>query len=210
MVSRRNKAQGDRQSRRWKERAAVFVMALFPLLVAGGFMAPGIVRVLALAEQGDEFGAPRLRERLTPYDKRPLLLPRDFKPGFIPALPGPDFLYVGSNYRTDLAAEHLSRLMAYTRSHADVIILDDSGMYVYEVVFKDVLLPDEIDSEQYVRDDRVTPLCGTLWMGNCVRFDDFVGSVIEVELVPEPGTAGLFGLGLGLLALVGRRTIRQG
>lgn len=209
MVSRRSKAPGDRRSRRWKEHLAIFVMALFPMLIAGGFMAPGIVRVLALAEQGDASDSPKLRERLTPYDKRPLLLPRDFKPGFIPALPDPDLLYVGSNYRTDLAAEHLSRLMAYTRSHADVIILDDSGMYVYEVVFKDVLLPDEIDSEQYVRDDRVTPLCGTLWMGNCVRFDDFVGSVIEVEPVPEPGTAGLFGLGLGLLALVGRRTIRQ-
>ena len=100
--------------------------------------------------------------------------------------------------------------MAYTRSHADVIILDDAGKYVYEVVFKDVLLPDELAPERYVRDDMITPLCWTLWAANCVRFDDFVGSVIDVEPVPEPGTAGLVGLGLGLLALVGRRSIRQG
>lgn len=185
-------------------------MALFPLLVAGGFMAPGIVRVLALAEQGDESDFPKLRERLTPYDKRPLLLPRDFRPGFIPALPNPDLLYVGSNYRSDLAAEHLSRLMAYARSHTDAIILDDAGKYVYEVVFKDALLPDEMGSEQFARDEMVTPLCGTLWAGNCVRFDDFVGAVVDVEPVPEPGTAGLVGLGLGLLALAGRRSIQQG
>ncbi len=210
MVSRRSKAPGDRRSRRWKERIAIFVMALFPMLIAGGFMAPGIVRVLALAEQGDASDSPKLRERLTPYDKRPLLLPRDFKPGFIPALPDPDLLYVGSSYRTDLAADHLSRLMAYTSSHTDAIILDDVGKYVYDVVFKDALLPDEIGPEQIVRDDMVTPLCGTLWAGNCVRFDDFVGAAVEVEPVPEPGTAGLVGLGLGLLALAGRRGIHQG
>lgn len=206
MLSRRKKAQGERRNRRWKERIAVLVMALFPLLVAGGFMAPGFVRILALAQSGDDGDAPELRERLTPYDKRPLLLPRDFKPGFIPALPDPDLLYVGSGYRTDLAEDRLSRLMTYSNSHADVIILDDEGGYVYEIAFRDALLYDPFATDTpYVPEDMVTPLCGTLWMGNCVRFDDFVGTVIEVEPVPEPATATLVGLGLAGLALAGRR-----
>ena len=73
-------------------------MALFPLLVAGGFLAPGVIQVLALAQELTESERDRLVDRTGPYARRPLLVPRDFSAGFIPELLDLDQLFLGHSH----------------------------------------------------------------------------------------------------------------
>jgi hypothetical protein len=183
-------------------------MALFPLLVAGGFLAPGVIQVLALAQELTESERAPLVDRTSPYARRPLLVPRDFSAGFTPELLDLDQLFLGSEYRVGVSADRLARVASFPRSHGDAIVLDDVGEFVKDTTFKDILM-----DQPFPRllagdpDADLLPLCGTLHAGNCVRDDDLTGGggggdVEEGQLIPEPGTGVLVALGLTAL---GRR-----
>jgi len=200
----------EQRSRRWRERLAVLFMALFPLLVAGGFMAPGVVQVLAIAQELSEAERAPIADRAGPFGRRPLLVPRDFSAGFIPELLDLDQLFLGSEYRVQVSADRLARVTSFPRSHGDAIAFDDVGHFVEDIAFKDILM-DEPDTMLLAGGPDAAPgLCGTLHAGNCVRDDDLVGGGGEVEEgqpIPEPGAGVL--LALGLIALGTRRRVSR-
>ena len=180
-------------------------MALFPLLVAGGFMAPGVIQVLARAQELTESERAPIVDRTSPYAHRPLLVPRDFSAGFTPELLDLDQLFLGSAYRVQVSADRFARVTSFPRSHGDAIVIDDVGEFVEDITFKDVLM-DEPSPTLLAGDpdDNLMPLCGTLHAGNCVREDDLIPSggdddIEEGQPIPEPGTAVLVALGLTAL-----------
>lgn len=196
--------QRDRRAARRRERLAVFVMALFPLFVASGFLAPGMVEILALAAPVEEPGRLPIVDRLGRFAHRPLV-PRDFSAGFVPELLDLDQLFQGSDFRVDASDERIARLSSFRRSDTDSIVIDDVGQ-PRSVAFKDILMdePDQVVAR--AEGDSLMSLCGTLYAANCVRDDDFIGGVVEDQTpVPEPGTAALLGLGLASVAGFRRR-----
>jgi hypothetical protein len=183
-------------------------MALFPLLVAGGFLAPGVIQVLALAQELTESERAPFVDRTSHYARRPLLVPRDFSAGFTPELLDLDQLFLGSEYRVELSADRLARVASFPRSHADAIVLDDVGEFVQDITFKDVLM-DEPGPMLLAAgpDGDLLPLCGTLHAGNCVRDDDLTsvsGEIEQGDPIPEPGTGLLVALGLTALGCLRR------
>ena len=187
-------------------------MALFPLLVAGGFLAPGVIQVLALAQELTESERDRLVDRTGPYARRPLLVPRDFSAGFTPELLDLDQLFLGSEYRVQVSADSLARVTSFPRSHGDSIVLDDDGDYVEDITFKDILMEEPPMLLAGDFDGDLMPLCGTLHAGNCVRDDDLIsgdGGIEEGQPIPEPGTGVLVALGLTALGCR-RRASRRG
>lgn len=178
-------------------------MALFPLLVAGGFMAPNLVQVLAFAQEVTESERAPVVDRMSPYARRPLLVPRDFSAGFTPELLDLDQLFLGSEYQLPLDADRLARVASFPRSHGDAIVIDDLGDFIEDIAFEDILM-DEPSPTLLAGDPDadLLPLCGTLHAGNCVRDDDLVGTGVKIEEgqpIPEPSTAVLVALGLGIL-----------
>jgi hypothetical protein len=199
-------------STRWRERLAVVFMALFPLLVAGGFLAPGVVRVLAIAQELTDSDRAAVVDRTSPYARRPLLVPRDFSAGFIPELLDLDQLFLGGAYRVQVSPDSLARVTSFPRSHGDSIVLDDVGEFLQEIAFKDILMVEP--PPMLLAGDpgsELLPLCGTLHAGNCVRDDDLTSTSLRVEQgqpIPEPGTGALVALGLAALGCL-RRVSRR-
>ena len=190
---------------RWRERAAVVAMALFPLLVAGGFFAPGVVHLIAIAQTDDPGPPPSITDTLGPFARRPLLVPRDFSAGFIPELLDLDQLFASEGFRFDPDSQRLARLSAFPRSHSEGIVIDDDGFPRFPIVFADALmdeLPREFALNLVDPFGHVNPLCGALGGSNCVRYDDLVGGGGggPGTPIPEPGTALLLAAGLASLA----------
>lgn len=178
-------------------------MALFPLLVAGGFLAPGVIQVLATAQEITESDRPPIADYTNAYARQPLMVPRDFSAGFIPELLDLDQLFLGSEYRIQLSADQLARVTSFPRSHGDAILLDDVGDFIQDIVFEDILMEEPAPTLLAgVPGNELLPLCGTLHAGNCVRDDDLTHVNMPVEEgqpIPEPGTAVLVALGLTAL-----------
>jgi hypothetical protein len=197
--------QGDRRQRRWRERLAVTAMGLFPLLVAGGFFTPGMLRVLAVAQELRPEDRAPIVDRVGPFARRPLLVPRDFSAGFIPELLDLDQLFLGSQFRVDASLDQLGRVDSFPRSHGDVIVFDDVASFSDAIVFDDVLMEEQVAQVEPVVEfgPGGVPMCATLHAANCVRDDDFVDGIAiigDTRPIPEPHTGALLGLGLALLA----------
>ena len=194
--------------RRRKRRFAIVVFSLFPLLVAAGLFSPGFVRVIAAQEASgtstgmiEYNGVPSLELR-----RLPLLVPRDFSPGFIPELLDLDQLFRRAGEEVETSSERLARLLSFPRDHGDAIVIDDVGVTDPEIVFRDALVGDTVADVPLATPPEFLPLGGTLPLGDGVRFDDFPGSSINLSSappIPEPGSGLL--VGLGLLILVGLR-----
>ena len=203
MADRKSREQ---RSARWRERLAVVFMALFPLLVAAGFLAPAVIQVLAVAQELTESERAPVVDRTNPYAHRPLLVPRDFSAGFIPELLDLDQLFLGSDDHIPLDAGRLARITSFPRSHGDAIVLDDVGEFAQDITFKDILMEEPAPMLLAgAPGDDLLPLCGTLHAGNCVRDDDLTSGGAEVEEgqpIPEPGTGVLLALGLTALSVV--------
>ena len=179
-------------------------MALFPLLVAGGFLAPGVIQVLALAQELTESERAPVVDRTGPYARRPLLVPRDFSAGFIPELLDLDQLFLGGEYRVQVSADRLARVTSFPRSHGDAIVLDDVGEFVEDITFKDILM-DEPALRRCWRAIPMPTCCRCA--ARCTRATASApmtssaggGDVEEGQPIPEPGTAVLVALGLTAL-----------
>jgi hypothetical protein len=188
------------------------LLALFPLLVATGFFAPGFVRLFATAQEDDPGVRAVIVDRIGPYGHRPLLVPRDFSAGFVPELLDLDQLFVLEGGHLDPAGQQVARVSAFDRSYGDSITRDGVAQMIMDIVFKDALMdveavPDPVFATMD-RDGVNLGVCGTLHAANCIRDDDLTSvSVVLPIPVPEPGTATLLTLGLLGLSLAGRPSV---
>jgi hypothetical protein len=198
----------------WQRRLTVLAAILFPLLVAGGILAPQVVRVMA-AEQEPEATAEKPIELdfSDPiHTMPPLPLPRDFGVGFVPELLDLHNLFrdgAGSRnfYSPDLLSPRFARLLSFPRDHGDVIVLDDIDRQIRDIVFKDPVMVGAVTGTLGPRDPGLLSLGNPRPFGDGLRFDDplFAGEPdldpLPPTPVPEPRTGLLVALGLSALAL---------
>ncbi|MDJ0851826.1 MAG: PEP-CTERM sorting domain-containing protein [Myxococcota bacterium] len=212
-------ADGSRDGKRtarWRERAAVAAMVFFPLLVGAGFLAPGWVHVLAVAQTGIAAQETEpLEDQVGPFARRPLPAPRIFFGGKQPELLDLEPVFVvpwGGEHRSGAgSAALIERLASFPRNDGDFIVIHDVGTVTPEVVFKDALT-EEYDEPVVGVDEEfgIFPLCSVIPFGNCVRFDDLTDSEVPSDdpaVVPEPATGLLLGLGLLGMASYRRRRL---
>jgi hypothetical protein len=195
---------------RKRERLTTLLLALFPLLVATGFFAPGFVALLAVAQEDDPGVRAVIVDRIGPYGHRPLLVPRDFSAGFVPELLDLDQLFVISGGNLGPRGAQMARVSAFDRSYGDSITRDGVSQMIMDIVFKDALMDGGSTADPWIASidpfETNLGLCASMHAANCIRDDDLtsVNEVLPVP-VPEPRTAMLLTLGLLGLAAAGRR-----
>jgi hypothetical protein len=198
---------GGGSSRREGQKRHGFVaalLALLPLLTIPGVFAPGFIRAEYEEKELAVFRGP-VTFRPIRLSRRPLLVPRDYSPGFMPELLDLEQLFTGARFRPD-GERRISRLPTFAPKRGDVIVFDDVDMVIADEVFEDLLKPSIVASA----DLDFAELPPTMPLGNGIRYDDLVGGTNPpAEFfgppVPEPGTGLLLGLGLIALGIARRR-----
>jgi len=189
---------------RWPARVVVLAGILFPLLVAGGVLAPQVISLMAGAELQ---GTPTEPESEVVLDfsrpmpgKPPLLLPRDYDAGFVPELLDLQNLFNEASQDPNRMAQEYARLLGFPRSHGDVIVMDDVDREIKDVIFKDPVMVGA--KTAYPRPNpALLPIGEPRPLGDGLRYDDPQGSGEgPVAPIPEPGTAALLATGLAILA----------
>lgn len=203
-------APRERAPRRsdWRRRLVALAVVLFPLLVAGGVLAPQVVSRMADGEfaQAGEPEAPALDFSGFHGSKPPLLAPGQELPGSIAELLDLQHLFTAGRSE-DLMSRQFARMLGFPRNHGDVIVLDDVDRKIQDVVFKDPIMLG-VTTDYLSPDPHLLSLEDPRPLGDGLRFDDPQATGEgQVTAVPEPGTAAL--LLMGLVALRGRRRPRR-
>jgi hypothetical protein len=173
------------------------------VLYGFGLFSPAVLYVVADATTPPSRAAAQPRGPDEALLRLPPMLPRNFSAAYGPDLFHLEALFRGPGADPERPAQRMARLLGFPRHRGDVIVLGDTGgvpaLRLDEMVGipSDHALPGETD-----------PLGPTMPYGNTVRFDDFVGGgppdVGQLAPVPEPGT--LWPVGLGIAALLARRS----
>jgi PEP-CTERM motif len=207
-----------RRLRRIRHALPVVLLCLLPLLALAGVLAPGVIAVQG-AQQSAAAAGSAAAGSYTPVElsKRPLLVPRDYSPGFVPELLDLEQLFVGTRFRSD-AGRRFTRLPSFPSLKGDVIVIDDLDMKIGKKIFDDVLDMSVVASTSNL-DPEVWAVIPPLWpAGDGLQYDDFTGGtglpainplIFFIPLVPEPGTGALLGLGLLVIALRQRGARRR-
>jgi len=196
--------QDNTRKSRWPARIVVLAGVLFPLLVAGGVLAPQVISLVADTEvesAATEQEAEVALDFSRPLPgKPPLLLPRDFDAGFVPELLDLQNLFTGSSHTADEMSQEYSRLLGFPRSHGDVIVMDDVDREIKDVIFKDPVMVGA--QTAYPRPNpALLPIGEPRPLGDGLRFDDPQATGEgPVAPIPEPGTGVLLASGLAILA----------
>ncbi len=197
-----SREDNSRQSR-WPARIVVLAGVLFPLLVAGGVLAPQVISLMAETEIDNAAAEPESEVALDfsgPLPgKPPLLLPRDYEAGFVPELFDLQNLFSGAGHTPDQISQEYARLLGFPRSHGDVIVMDDVDRAIKDVIFKDPVM---VGAETaYPRPNpALLPIGDPRPLGDGLRFDDPQGTGEgPVSPIPEPGTGALLAFGLVIL-----------
>jgi hypothetical protein len=150
-----------------RPRATAVALALVPLLVSAGVMAPGVIAQLAAQSSNEQAEAKSFPEQLSPFEHRPLTLPRRLALGF-----AFDDLFVETSAPPELAGRlttrDLAQLLSFPRSQGDSIVLDDLDPHFEEIVFKDALVGEPVvEITRPGIEDEFLPNCGALHASNC-------------------------------------------
>ena len=98
---------------------------------------------------------------------------------------------------------------ADSSSHGDSLVIDDIDTVVAEMLFKDLLDPTFVAASGDPWDPNIFDVIPALYpIGNDNRYDDFPDPGVDPsdgDVVPEPHTGALVGLGLMGLASLRRR-----
>ena len=197
----------------WQRRFVLLAAILFPLLVAGGVLAPQVISVIADVEQPgespEEEDTPVLNFTEPLPGKPPLPLPRDYNMGFVPELLDLHNLFRRSSYSSDPVARQYARLLGFPRSHGDVIVMDDVDTQIRNVLFEDPVMVGAITDEIGPPDPDLLVLGDPIPHGDGLRFDDpqpsGEGDIAQVTPIPEPNTALLLMAGLAAVSMGRRR-----
>jgi hypothetical protein len=188
----------------WPARIVILAGVLFPLLVAGGVLAPQVISLMAEVEVANAEAEPEAETVLdfsgSLSGKPPLLLPRDYEAGFVPELLDLQNLFTGANHTPDQMSKEYARLLGFPRSHGDVIVMDDVDREIKDVIFKDPVM---VGAETaYPRPNpALLPIPEARPLGDGLRFDDPQATGEgPVSPIPEPGTGVLLASGLAILA----------
>ena len=194
----------------WRRRVVTSAAILFPMLVAGGVLAPQVVSFMAedevVAAEEPVLGEPDLNfERRLP-GKPPLGLTIDTKSGFVAAPLDLEHLFTGWGYSSDLMSQENSRLLGFPRTYGDVIVMDDVDRQIQDVVFKDPVMVGAITDTMPPPSPDLLSLGNPRPFGDGLRFDDPQATGEgEISPIPEPGPAALLLSGLVCLGLRSRR-----
>jgi len=201
--------QTIRQSPR-RRRIVAIAAILFPMLVAGGVLAPQVISLMAEGEVAAA-AAPVLKAPALDFSrplpgKRPLGLMRDSKTGFVPEQLELQHLFSGWGYASDPTLQDHPRLLGFPRTYGDVIVMDDIDRQIQDVVFKDPVMVGAITDTMPPPSPDLLSLGGPRPFGDGLRFDDPQATGEgEISPIPEPGPAALLLSGLACLGLRARR-----
>ena len=203
-----NIQERNEQTERRKRPALVVLFSLLPMLIGLGVLAPGMVQVMAVANEQLDGEHVRITRRLSRYAHQPLLLPRDFSQGFVPELLDLEHLFSRVDYAGDPMARERVLLPNFESNFGNVIVLDDVDQRLREIAFKDPVLDNQLAANYPPPPADLTPLGDSLTLTPGPRYDDYLGPRIDVDddfVIPEPSTGLLFGFGLAFLGRT-RRT----
>jgi hypothetical protein len=206
----RREAEPTRDSL-WRRRLVVLATVLFPLLVLGGALAPQVVSVmlddLQLLSTDEEYESPELdfEEALPGIPPLPLPLEQlDFGTGYISELLDLQHLFTRSRLSNDPMSRRFSRLLNFPRNHGDVIVMDDVGRQIRDVIFKDPILVGAVTDDSGIGDPGLLALGDPRPIGDGFTFDDpqatGQGDPGFITALPEPSSLGLTLAGLLVFA----------
>ena len=194
---------------RRKRPFAALLLALLPMLVGLGVLAPGMVQVMAVEGETLDEGNVRITRRLSRFAHQPLLLPRDFSSGFVPELLDLEHLFSRVDYMADPNARTRLSDTDFPSTYGNVIVIDDVNQRLREIIFKDPVVDSQVLASGWQPPAaNLTPLGSSLTTTPGPQYDGYFGPQIDVDedfIVPEPSTGLLFGLGLVALGSLRRR-----
>lgn len=188
----------------WPARVVILAGIMFPLLVAGGVLAPQVISNLAGVSgesAATDSEAPVALDFSRPLiGKPPLLLPRDYDAGFMPELLDLQNLFTASSQVPEQVSQDYARLVGFPRSQGDVIVMDDVDREIQDVIFKDPVMVGAETAYPRPNPD-LLPIGEPRPLGDGLRFDDPQATGEgPVAPIPEPATAALLAGGLAILA----------